>query len=177
MLNRKYADSATRRRSIRGSERYDPGAVPQAVLRLGPACRPRVKGGYVLGSPGLDLALSLFRDPLCTRSPAVYDEPPEPVLFTSTSPAPAEDAGGMLSFLDLKLDLVVHPSGAGSWSTATPTSGEVAAGTISPGGGPEVGRTVERSRKPAPGRLPSARGPHVPPVAASGTPGPPGGRA
>jgi predicted RNA-binding protein associated with RNAse of E/G family len=55
---------------------------------------------------------------------------------------PLEETDGMLSFLDLKLDLLIRANGEASWLDQDEYEGEVVAGTISPAWQKEVSETA-----------------------------------
>ena len=60
MLNRKYADLRHAPELDPRLVRYDPAALPQAVVALGPEARVKSKGGAVLAGPGFSWAIFLF---------------------------------------------------------------------------------------------------------------------
>ena len=60
MLNRKFADLRHAPELDPRLLGYDPTALPQAVVAIGPGARPKMKGGAVLAQPGFTWALFFF---------------------------------------------------------------------------------------------------------------------
>jgi predicted RNA-binding protein associated with RNAse of E/G family len=129
MLNRKYADL----RHAPGLDprvlRYEPAARPQAVVRLGPKSRRKVKAGVVLGDPGFTWALFLHPGQWHVLT-AVYDTAGGLVAHYIDLCTPPEEQGGILTFVDLKLDLLVMPDGDARWLDREDYEAEVHAGRI-----------------------------------------------
>jgi predicted RNA-binding protein associated with RNAse of E/G family len=129
VLNRKFAD-------LRHAPELDPRVVtcdatgcPQSVVSLGPAARRKTKGGLVLAEPGFTWALFFFPGQWYTIT-SVYDRGGQLVAHHVDLGLPAEDRDGILSFLDLKLDLLIQPDGTRAWLDQDDYEREVAAGTI-----------------------------------------------
>jgi predicted RNA-binding protein associated with RNAse of E/G family len=141
MLNRKFADLRHAPELDPRLIAYDPSGIPQAVVAMGPAARSKTKGGLIIAAPGFTWALSFF--PGCWYSIAsVFDEQALLVAHHVDLCVPPEPYLGMLSFVDLKLDLLMHPDGAWSWLDQEDYDQEVAAGTISPAWQWAVAETV-----------------------------------
>ncbi len=130
MLNRKFADLRHAPELDPRLLDYDPSRLPQAVVAMGPAARPKTKGGVIIAAPGFIWALSFFPDRWYSIE-SVYDTRAALVAHHVDLCVPPEERDGMLSFLDLKLDLLMHPDGAWSWLDQEDYEREVAAGTIS----------------------------------------------
>jgi predicted RNA-binding protein associated with RNAse of E/G family len=129
VLNRKFADLRHAPELDPRVRRYDPGALPQSVVSLGPAARRKTKGGLVLADPGFTWALSFFPGQWYSIA-SVYDAGGELVAHHVDLCVPAEERDGVLSFLDLKLDLLIRPDGQRAWLDQDDYDSEVAAGTI-----------------------------------------------
>ena len=129
MLNRKFADL---RHSPKLDPRvisYDAAALPQAVVAIGPRAHRKTKGGVVLAEPGFTWAMFLFPGRWYAVE-SVYDQRGRLVAHHVDICRPLEETDGMLSFLDLKLDLLIRADGEASWLDQDEYEGEVAAGTI-----------------------------------------------
>ena len=141
MLNRKFADL----RHAPGLDprvlSYDAAALPQAVVAIGPRAQRKTKGGVVLAEPGFTWAMFLFpRRWYAVES--VYDQRGRLVAHHVDICRPLEETDGMLSFLDLKLDLLICADGRASWLDQEEYEGEVAAGAIPPAWQTSVSDTV-----------------------------------
>jgi predicted RNA-binding protein associated with RNAse of E/G family len=131
MLNRKFADLRHAPELDPRLLDYDPLRLPQAVVAMGPEARPKAKGGVLLAGPGFTWALSFF--PGCWYTiVSAYDARAALVAHHVDLCVPPEERDGILSFLDLKLDLLVCPDGRWSWLDQDDYDQEVAAGTIPP---------------------------------------------
>ena len=129
MLNRKFADL---RHSPKLDPRvisYDAAALPQAVVAIGPRADRKTKGGVVLAEPGFTWAMFLFPGRWYAVE-SVYDQRGRLVAHHVDICRPLEETDGMLSFIDLKLDLLIRADGEASWLDQDEYEGEVAAGTI-----------------------------------------------
>jgi predicted RNA-binding protein associated with RNAse of E/G family len=129
VLNRKFAD-------LRHAPELDPrvldynaGGLPQSVVALGPAARRKTKGGVVLSGPGFTWALSFFPGEWYSIT-SVFDASGGLVGHHVDLCVPAEERDGVLSFLDLKLDLLIGAAGTREWLDQDDYDREVAAGTI-----------------------------------------------
>jgi predicted RNA-binding protein associated with RNAse of E/G family len=129
MLNRKFADLRHAPDLDPTLLRYDPGTRPQSAVALGPRAREKTKGGVVLARPGFTWAVSFFPG-LWYSITSAYDGDGRLVGHHVDLCAPAEERDGMLSFLDLKLDLLILPDGRGVWLDQDEYEQEIAAGTI-----------------------------------------------
>jgi predicted RNA-binding protein associated with RNAse of E/G family len=141
MLNRKFADL---RHSPRLDPRvlsYDASAFPQAVVAIGPRATRKTKGGVVLAEPGFTWAIFLLPDKWYAVE-SVYDQSGRLAAHHVDICRPLEETDGMLSFLDLKLDLLIGADGKASWLDHEDYEGEVAAGTIPPPWQKSVSDTV-----------------------------------
>jgi len=141
MLNRKFADL---RHSPRLDPRvlsYDASALPQAVVEIGPRAQRKTKGGVVLAEPGFTWAIFLLPDKWYAVE-SVYDRSGSLVAHHVDICRPVEETDGMLSFLDLKLDLLIGADGKACWLDQEDYEGEVAAGTIPPPWQKSVSDTV-----------------------------------
>jgi predicted RNA-binding protein associated with RNAse of E/G family len=130
MLNRKFADLRHAPELDPRLIDYDPSRLPQAVVALGRAARRKTKGGVVIAAPGFTWALSFFPGRWYSIA-SIYDERAALVAHHVDLCVPPEERDGMLSFLDLKLDLLIHPDGAWAWLDQDDYEQELAAGTIS----------------------------------------------
>ena len=129
MLNRKFADL---RHSPKLDPRvisYDAAALPQAVVAIGPRADRKTKGGVVLAEPGFTWAMFLFPGRWYAVQSA-YDQRGRLVAHHVDICRPLEETDGVLSFIDLKLDLLIRADGEASWLDQDDYEGEVAAGTI-----------------------------------------------
>jgi predicted RNA-binding protein associated with RNAse of E/G family len=160
VLNRKYADLRHSPRLDARLVRYEPEALPQAVLSLGPACARKVKGGVVLSEPGFTYALFLAPGRWYVVT-SIFDRERQLVAHHVDIACPPEEEDGMLSFLDLKLDLILPVSGEAVWVDRDHYAEEVAAGTIPPEWQRRVEETVrelERARRERTFPPPEVRG-------------------
>jgi predicted RNA-binding protein associated with RNAse of E/G family len=140
VLNRKFADLRHAPDLDPRLVRYDPTTCPQAVVAIGPAAREKTKGGVVLARAGFTWAMSLF--PGCWYSiTSAYDARGELAVHHVDLCVPPEERDGMLSFLDLKLDLLIRPDGLAEWVDQDDYAREIEAGTI----GPPWQRAVEET--------------------------------
>jgi len=155
VLNRKFADL---RHSPKLDPRvlsYDAAALPQAVVAIGPRAQRKRKGGVVLAEPGFTWAMFLFPARWYAVE-SVYDQSGRFVAHHVDICRPLEETDGMLSFLDLKLDLLICADGKASWLDQEDYEGEVAAGTIPTAWQKSVAETVaELDRELALGTFPS----------------------
>jgi predicted RNA-binding protein associated with RNAse of E/G family len=150
MLNRKFADL---RHSPKLDPRvlsYDAAALPQAVVAIGPRAQRKTKGGVVLAEPGFTWAIFLLPDKWYAVE-SVYDQSGGLVAHHVDICRPQEEMDGMLSFLDLKLDLLIRADGEASWLDQDEYQAEVDAGTILPAWQKAVSETaaalnLERAR-------------------------------
>ena len=143
MINRKYADLRHAPSLDPQLVRYDPGARPQSVVRLGPAAARKVKGGIRLGEPGWTWTSFLYADRWYAIV-SVFDATGRKVADHVDVARPAEERDGCWSFLDLKLDLILPVAGEGRWVDHDDYAAELDAGTIPPEWESEVARTVDR---------------------------------
>ena len=141
MLNRKFGDLRHAPELDPRLLDYDPSRLPQAIVAIGPAARRKTKGGVIIAAPGFTWALSFFPGHWYTIA-SVYDARARLVAHHVDLCVPPEEHDGMLSFLDLKLDLLMHPDGAWSWLDQDDYDREVAAGTISSAWQGAVAETV-----------------------------------
>jgi predicted RNA-binding protein associated with RNAse of E/G family len=154
MLNRKYADFRHAPRLDAGLVRYDPRTPPQAVARLGPACVRKTKGGLVLAEPGYTWALFLFPGAWYALT-AIFDRDGHPVADHVDVATPPEEHEGMLSFVDLKLDLLIPAAGEDRWVDREDYEGEIRAGRVPAAWQAAVDGTVALlTRERAAGRFP-----------------------
>ncbi len=142
MLNRKFADLRHAPEIDPHLLTYDPARLPQAVVRLGPAARRKTKGGVLLSAPGFTWAVFFFPGQWYSITSA-YDGDGRLVAHHVDLCVPAEEGDGVLSFLDLKLDLLLEPSGTRAWLDQDDYDREIAAGTISSAWHEAVARTRE----------------------------------
>ena len=142
MLNRKYADLRQSPQLDPRPVRYDAAALPQSIVRLGPACRRKVKGGAVLALPGYTWSLFFFPGEWYTLT-SVHDLGGHLVAHHVDLATPCEEKGCILSFLDLKLDLLIPARGPVVWLDRDEYEEEVEAGTISKDWQRRVAEAVE----------------------------------
>ena len=154
MLNRKFADLRHAKDLDPRVLSYDAAGFPQALVGIGPHAERKTKGGVLLAEPGFTWAMFLFP----TRWYAVvsiYDQGGRFVAHHVDICRPLEDTDGMLSFLDLKLDLLIGGDGKACWLDQEDYEDEVAAGTISPAWQKSVSDTVAQlDRELAAGAFP-----------------------
>ena len=131
MLNRKFADLRHAPELDPRVLSYDAAALPQAVVVVGPRAQRKTKGGIVLAEPGFTWAMFLFPGRWYAVE-SVYDQGGRLVAHHVDICRPLEETDGMLSFLDLKLDLLICADGKASWLDQEDYESEVAAGTIPP---------------------------------------------
>jgi predicted RNA-binding protein associated with RNAse of E/G family len=129
VLNRKFADLRHAPDLDPVVLRYEPAALPQAVVAIGPHGRRKVKDGLVLADPGFAWALFLFPGRWYAIT-SVHDLNGLLVGHHVDLCLPPEERDGVLSFLDLKLDLLVRPDGTTSWLDQEDYEQEIASGTI-----------------------------------------------
>ena len=129
MLNRKYADFRHAPELDPRVLAYDPGHLPQAVASIGPGAAKKTKGGVVLAEPGFAWALFFFPGRWYTIT-SVYDARASLVAHHVDLCVPPEEVDGVLSFLDLKLDLLIRANGERAWLDQDDYDRELAAGTI-----------------------------------------------
>jgi predicted RNA-binding protein associated with RNAse of E/G family len=141
MLNRKFADLRHAPELDPRVLDYDASRLPQAVVAMGPAARHKTKGGVVIAAPGFTWALFFFPGRWYSIA-SIYDARALLVAHHVDLCVPPEERDGMLSFLDLKLDLLMRPDGAWSWLDQDDYDREVAAGTISAAWQRAVAETV-----------------------------------
>jgi predicted RNA-binding protein associated with RNAse of E/G family len=130
MLNRKFADLRHAPELDPHVLAYDSAALPQSVVVVGPAAQRKTKGGAVLAEPGFTWALFFFPDQWYTIT-SVYDGRARWVAHHVDLCVPPEEWEGVLSFLDLKLDLLIRPDVARAWLDQDDYDRELLAGTIS----------------------------------------------
>jgi predicted RNA-binding protein associated with RNAse of E/G family len=141
MLNRKFADLRHSPKLDPRVLRYDAAALPQAVVAIGPRAQRKTKGGVVLAEPGFTWAIFLLPDKWYAVE-SIYDQSGGLVAHHVDICRPLEETDGILSFLDLKLDLLICADGKASWLDQEDYEGEVAAGTIPPAWQNSVSDTV-----------------------------------
>jgi predicted RNA-binding protein associated with RNAse of E/G family len=141
VLNRKFADLRHAKDLDPRVLSYDAAALPQAVVAIGPRASRKTKGGVVLAEPGFTWALFLFPGRWYAVE-SVYDRSGSLLAHHVDICRPLEETDGMLSFLDLKLDLLIRADGEASWLDQGDYEGEVAAGTIPPAWQKSVSDTV-----------------------------------
>ena len=142
VLNRKFADLRHAPDLDPRLLGYDATQLPQAVVAVGPSARRKTKGGVVLAEPGYIWAVFFFPGHWYSIS-SVFDDRAELVAHHVDLCVPTEEHDGMLSYLDLKLDLLVQPDGTRAWLDQDDYDREVAAGTISTAWQEAVARTVK----------------------------------
>lgn len=130
MLNRKFADLRNYPELDPHVISYDAAALPQAVVAIGPGARRKTKGGVVLAEPGYTWAIFLFPGRLYAVE-SVFDKGGAFVAHHVDICRPVEETDGVLSFLDLKLDLLIRADGESAWLDQDEYQAEIDAGTIS----------------------------------------------
>lgn len=120
---------------------YDASALPQAVVLIGPSASRKTKGGVVLAEPGFTWALFPFPGRWYAVE-SIYDRSGGPVAHHVDICRPLEETDGMLSFLDLKPDLLIDADGKARWLDQDEYQAEVAAGSIPPAWQKSVSDTV-----------------------------------
>lgn len=141
MLNRKFADLRHAPDLDPRVLTYDASALPQAVVAIGPRAQRKTKGGVVLAEPGFTWALFLFPGRWYAVE-SVYDRSGSLVAHHVDICRPIEEMDGMLSFLDLKLDLLICADGKACWLDQDEYQAEVDSGAISPAWQKSVSETV-----------------------------------
>jgi predicted RNA-binding protein associated with RNAse of E/G family len=141
VLNRKFADLRHAPELDPRPLEYDATALPQAVVAIGSGARPKIKGGAVVAEPGFTWALFFFPGRWYAIT-SVYDRHGVLVAHHVDLCVPPEVRDGMLSFLDLKLDLMIRPDGQASWLDEDEYAMEVEEGRIPPDWQDAVARTV-----------------------------------
>jgi predicted RNA-binding protein associated with RNAse of E/G family len=141
MLNRKFADLRHAPELDPRLIRYDPAALPQAVVAIGPDASVKTKGGIVLAEPGFTWAMFLFPGRWYAIA-SVYDASGKVIAHHVDLCVPPEERDGMLSFLDLKLDLLIPSNGEAAWLDQDEYASEIEAGTIPPPWQRAVAETV-----------------------------------
>jgi len=131
VLHRKFADLRHAPDLDPRLIRYDPAALPQAVVAIGPGARIKIKGGAVLAEPGFIWALFFYPGRWYVIS-SVYDARGRLAAHHIDLCVPPEECDEMLSFLDLKLDLMILPGGEATWLDRDDYAREIVAGTIPP---------------------------------------------
>ena len=156
MLNRKFADLRHAPDLDPRLVRYEPTALPQSVVAIGPAAKQKTKGGVVLAAPGFTWAMSFFPGRWYSTTSS-YDPRGELVGHHVDLCVPCEEQDGVLSFLDLKLDLLIRADGGSAWLDQDEYASEVAAGSIPPAWQREVERAAaELDAAHRAGRFPPA---------------------
>lgn len=130
MLNRKFADLRQAPELDPQLLRYELTALPQSVVAIGPAARPKTKGDVVLAAPGFTWSVFFFPGRWYTIT-TVHDPRGNLVAHHVDLCVPPEEHDGMLSFVDLKLDLLIRADGRATWLDEDDYAREVEAGTIS----------------------------------------------
>jgi len=141
VLNRKFADLRHAPELDPRLVHYDAAALPQAVVGIGPKAQVKTKGGVVLAEPGFTWAMFFFPRRWHAIE-SVYDARGQLVAHHVDLCLPPEERDGMLSFLDLKLDLLIEPNGQSAWLDQDEYAREIEAGTIPPPWQREVAETV-----------------------------------
>jgi len=141
VLNRKFVDLRHAPDLDPHVLSYEAAALPQAVVAIGPRAQRKTKGGLVLAEPGFTWAIFLLPDKWYAVE-SVYDRSGRLVAHHVDICRPLEETDGMLSFLDLKLDLLICADGKACWLDQEDYAGEVAAGTIPPAWQKSVSDTV-----------------------------------
>ncbi len=129
-MNRKFADLRQAPDLDPRVLHYDVVGLPQAVVEIGPGARRKTKGDLVLAEPGFIWALFFFPSRWYTIT-SVHDARGALVAHHVDLCVPPEERDGVLSFLDLKLDLIIRPDGTASWLDHDDYQREVEAGAIS----------------------------------------------
>ena len=154
MLNRKYADF---RHAPELDPRVlvnDPAKLPQSVAAIGPGATKKTKGGVVLAEPGYVWAVFFFPGRWYTIS-SIYEARGSLVAHHVDLCVPPEEVDGVLTFLDLKLDLLIRASGERTWLDQDDYDRELAADSVSPAWQDAVARTrAELDRECAAGTFP-----------------------
>jgi predicted RNA-binding protein associated with RNAse of E/G family len=130
VLNRKFADLRHAPDLDPHVLRFDRERSPQAIVRIGPAAHRKTKGGVILGEAGFTWALFFFPDRWYAIT-TIRDGGGALVAHHVDLCRPPEERDGMLSFLDLKLDLILTADGARTWVDQDDYQREIEAGTIS----------------------------------------------
>jgi len=141
VLNRKFADLRHAPDLDPRVISYDASALPQAVVAIGSRAIRKTKGGVVLAEPGFTWALFLFPWRWYAVE-SVYDGQGSLVAHHVDICRPPEERDGMLSFLDLKLDLLIRAGGEASWLDQDEYQAEVDSGAISPAWQKSVSETA-----------------------------------
>lgn len=141
MLNRKFADLRHAKDLDPRVLSYDAAALPQAVVAIGPRAYRKTKGGVVLAEPGFTWAMFIFPGRWYAVE-SVYDQSGRLVAHHVDLCRPAEETDGMLSFLDLKLDLLIRADGETAWLDQDEYQAEIDAGIISPAWQKSVSETA-----------------------------------
>jgi predicted RNA-binding protein associated with RNAse of E/G family len=154
MLNRKYADCRHAPELDPRVLAYDAAALPQAVVAIGPRAARKTKDGVVLAEPGFTWAVSYFPGEWYTIT-SIYDAHASLVAHHVDLCVPPEEVDGVLTFLDLKLDLLIRPGGERAWLDQDDYDRELAAGTVPSAWQEAVDRTrAELDRRCAAGAFP-----------------------
>jgi len=141
VLNRKFADLRNYPTLDPRVISYDAMALPQAVVTIGPGAQRKTKGGVVLAEPGYTWAIFLFPGRGYAVE-SVFDRSGAFVAHHVDLCRPFEETDGMLSFLDLKLDLLIRADGGTTWLDQDEYQAEIDAGTISAAWQKSVSDTV-----------------------------------
>lgn len=156
MLNRKFADLRHAKDLDPRLLRYDVSALPQTVVAIGPRASRKTKGGVVLAEPGYTWAIFLFPGRGYAVE-SVFDGSGAFVAHHVDLCRPCEEKDGMLSFLDLKLDLLIRADGGAAWLDQDEYQAEIDAGTIPADWQKEVAEVAaELDRQRAAGAFPPA---------------------
>ena len=169
MLNRKFADLRNYPTLDPHVISYHPAEFPQAVVAIGSRAKRKTKGGVVLAEPGYTWAIFLFPGRGYAVE-SVFDQNGAFVAHHVDLCRPFEETDGMLSFLDLKLDLLIRADGEATWLDQDKYQEEIDAGAIPPDWQKTVAETaatldLERARGAFPPdvirrfRLPGGVGP------------------
>ena len=129
MLNRKYADFRHAPELDHRVLAYDPAGLPQSVASIGSGATKKTKGGVVLAEPGFAWAVFFFPGRWYTIT-SIYDPGGSLVAHHVDLCVPPEEVDGVLSFLDLKLDLLIRADGSRAWLDQDDYDRELAAGTV-----------------------------------------------
>jgi predicted RNA-binding protein associated with RNAse of E/G family len=141
MLNRKFLDLRHAPDLDPRVLSYDAATLPHAVVAIGPRAKRKSKGGVVLADPGFTWAWFLFPGQWYAVA-SVYDQEGRLVVHHVDICRPCEERDDMLSFLDLKLDLLIRADGVASWLDQDEYEAEIAAGTIPPAWQKKVSETA-----------------------------------
>jgi predicted RNA-binding protein associated with RNAse of E/G family len=98
---------------------------------MGPNASVKTKGGAVLAKPGFTWAMFLFPGRWYAIA-SIYDARGQLIAHHVDLCVPAEERDGMLSFLDLKLDLLIRPGGEADLLDQDDYAREIEADTIAP---------------------------------------------